>query len=213
MKIKEWNTAKEIAEICNISERTIERKRIKMIKDNINNDWFKTKTKPYKYKIDFLSEFLSTNIFQLVKRCKQMENTIDCLKRKDSIEQHLSYFQWDYFITIAYEQPLSKKQCFTEMSKLYEKINSTSKGTNRMFFVTEPFNNRTGYHNHFILKSSLNKEELIKLISSQLPKGKLDIKTYDPHLAGFFYICKKGVKGEDWDILGNRLKQEAEEIF
>jgi hypothetical protein len=213
MKIKEWNTSKEIAEICNINERTIERKRIKMIKDNINIHWFKTKKKPFKYKFDFISEFLSNDIFKLIKRIKQLETTIDCLKRKDTIEQHLSLFPWDYFITIAYEQSINKKHCFTEMSKLYEKINSTSIDTKRMFFVTEPFNNRTGYHNHFIIKSSLNKDELTKLINSQLPKGILDIKPYDPHLAGFFYICKKGVKGEDWDILGNRLKDEAEEIF
>ena len=59
----------------------------------------------------------------------------------------------------------------------------------------------------------MSKEELIELIGEQLPKGILDIKTYDPYLAGFFYLCKKGTQGDDWDILGNKLKEEADELF
>ena len=213
MKIKEWMTSKEIAKISNVVERTIERTRIKMINSNVNLNWFRTKKRPYKYNYNFLKVFLSEDTFQMVQRIKQLETTIDCLKRNNSLEQHLSFFKWDYFITIAYEQSLNKERCFTEMSKLYEKINAISATTNRMFFVTEPFTNRTGYHNHFILKSCLSKEELIELIGEQLPKGILDIKTYDPYLAGFFYLCKKGTQRDDWDILGNKLKEEADELF
>lgn len=213
MIIKEWYNSKEIAETCNISERTIERKRINMMNEKCNTHWFKTKKKPFKYKFDFLSEFLSNDIYRQIKRNKQLETTIDCLKGKDSIGKHLFSLPWDYFITISYEQSLNRNHCFTEISKLYEKINSTSTDTNRMFFVTEPFNNRTGYHNHLVLKSSAAKEGLIKLITSQVSRGIIDIKPYDPYLAGLFYICKKGVQGEDWDILGNRLSDEADELL
>lgn len=213
MKTKEWYSAKQIAELCKISERTIERRRIKMMNENQNTNWFRIKKRPYKYNYQFLSEFLSNDIFQMIKRIKQMETTIDCLKRNESIEQHLSYFHWDYFITISYAETLNEKQCFSLMSKFYEVINSLTKGSNRMFFVTEPFTNRTGNHNHLILKCNLTEVHLRQIMIEYLPKGIVDVKKYDPYLAGVFYLSKKGTKGENWDVLGNNLQHEASKIF
>lgn len=214
IEIKNWYTGEEIKEITNKSIRTIDRRRKEFIEKGINTDWFKTKRKPFKYKFEFLGEFLSLSMFDILNKNKQMMRTINCLKNNNSIEQHLSLFDWNYFITIAYAETLNKKQCFDHMHKFYEEINSLSKGKiNRMFFTTENFTNRKGYHNHFALKSSLDIDFIETLMHLKLPYGRIDIKKYDPYLAGIFYIAKEGIQGENWDLLGNKLESEANKIF
>lgn len=214
MKTKEWYTSEEISKLCNVSTRTIERKRIALLKVNPELNWFRTQSKPYKYNHNMIGELLSPQVFELINRNRQLSRTIECMHRSGTLEQHLSFADWNYFVTIAYKEPLSKIRCFSIMSELYEMIEAYGFDShNRMFFTTEPFTNRTGHHNHFILKLDGTDKKIKELIKKYVPKGRIDIRPYDKELAGLFYICKEGRAGEDWDLLGNRLKEDGLEIL
>jgi hypothetical protein len=209
MKTKNWYTSKEISEICKNSTRTIERKRNKLLKLNPDLDWFRMNTKPYKYSYRIMGEFMSPKVFELIKRNRQLSNTIRCLHRTRTLEQQLSFFEWDFFVTISYEDSLSKKKCFSAMSELYDEMVKESCGKEvRMFFTTEPFANRYGYHNHLAIKMSGTLEDIKRFIERYAPIGIVDVQPYDPELAGIFYICKNGRDGVDWDLMGNNLSKE-----
>ena len=80
----------------------------------------------------------------------------------------------------------------------------------RIFFTTEPFTNRKGYHNHFVLYCSdknLN-VDIEKDIATYFDGNRLQIEPYNRYEAGLFYMVKEGMFNEDWDILGNRLSKE-----
>ena len=115
METKKWYTAKEIATIGKCSMRTVERKRKLFIKEGKHLDWFKTNAKPYKYSYKILSEFISTELFELIERNRQLSRTIRCMYRTNTLEQHLSFLEWDYFITIAYKDNFNKERCFDMM--------------------------------------------------------------------------------------------------
>ncbi len=81
----------------------------------------------------------------------------------------------------------------------------------RLFFTTEPFANRNGYHNHFAIYIS-NKtliEAITDEISLYFEYDRADSSLYNKYKAGLFYMAKKGLVSEDWDILGNRLSESA----
>ena len=79
-----------------------------------------------------------------------------------------------------------------------------------MFFTTEPFHNRHGFHNHLVLKIDGNSEFVKEFIEKHAPVGIIDVKPYDKELAGVFYTAKNKHKNKDsWDILGNKLKEEG----
>ena len=207
-------TAQEIADILKIHTRTIERRRMKIIKSNPNTGWFRTKSKPFKYHINFLDEFISPMVFDLIDKNRQQSNTIKCMHQTDSLEQHLSFLDWDYFVTISYKDSLSSKKCFSAMSELSEKIETFSFGKDyRMFFTTEPFSNRNGYHNHLVLKMDIEKNNLIDFINKYAPIGRVDVKKYDKELAGVFYTAKNKHKNDDWDLLGNNLSDEGKNLL
>lgn len=238
-KSRVWYTSKAMAEICNINKRTIERKRSELIKENPDLDWFKTDTKPFKYKYDMIGQF-NPKILELIrvnheleKRNKQLSNTLQNLpstygyehhpERTITLEQYLYLFKWDYFITLAYKDSLPQMECFSLMHELYHRIEeSLPEGTCRMYFTTEPFTSRAGYHNHFLLRSDLTQNEIETLINKYTPSGRTDIKNYDKELAAIFYVNKEGRKKEHpwsqpsnirkeegWDILGNNLAEES----
>jgi hypothetical protein len=210
MKIKNWYTLKELELFTGKSDRTIQRKRNKVIKDNPDTGWFKTKTKPYKYHLNFLEVLIPQHFFEMITRSKQMENTITCMQKVGTLEHHLSLLDWDYFVTIAYEDNLSSQKCFAAMNELYEYMEAYAfSATTRMFFTTEPFANRYGHHNHLVIKTKGNKEMVEKFIKKYAPNGRIHIKPYDPFLAGVFYSAKEKHKGDDWDLLGNNLKAEG----
>lgn len=214
MKTKNWYTSKEIALISKSSIRTVERKRKQFIKENKNLDWFKTKNKPFKYSYKFLNEFISTELFELIEYNRQLSRTIRCMQQKNTLEQHLSFLEWDYFITIAYKDNFNKERCFDMMHELYRHLTmSEYTGDTRMFFTTESFTNRFGYHNHLILKSSCNKIALENIINKFLPQARIDIRKYESQLAGVFYVAKEGTNGTDWDLLGNNLSNEGKELL
>ena len=79
----------------------------------------------------------------------------------------------------------------------------------RIFFTVEPFNNRGGAHVHFILKvgKGLLTNAVLEELKEFFKGNRIDLKKYDKYKAGIYYISKQGLKGEDWDILGNDLSK------
>ena len=184
-----------------------------------NEDLFtETKMKNGKrvFPIDHSRYFDSEVMFDENKLLRQenqsMKNLIDCLVDKESLQYRLWQLDWDFFFTLAYRSDRNKKSCFRQMNAVYEEIikkygNDTDV---RLFFTTEPFTNRIGYHNHFVLHVG-NKnlhEEIVSFIQDYFSYDKTDVKKYDRYKAGLFYASKEGLVNEDWDILGNNLKNE-----
>ncbi|WMI65531.1 hypothetical protein RBH94_15880 [Aestuariibaculum sp. YM273] len=214
MKLNTWMTSKEIASIANVHMRTIERRRNTILLENPDINWFKMESKPYLYHKNFLEEFISPEVFGLLDRNRQLSNTIKCMHRTGSLEQHLSFLKWDYFVTISYKDALSSKMCFSAMSELYEKIEAYSfSGDCRMFFTTEPFSNRKGYHNHLVLKMDANQNTVSEFVKKYSPVGIVDVQPYDYELAGVFYTAKDKHKNDEWDLLGNNLSSEGKELL
>lgn len=124
-----------------------------------------------------------------------MRNLIDCLVDKDSLKSRLWYMDWSFFMTVAYKTERNKKSCFRQMNAMYEGLIEEygDETSIRLFFTTEPFTNRKGYHNHFVLyikKKSLH-EEVIKFIKKFFNFDRVDFGKYDKYQAGLFYMAKK----------------------
>lgn len=216
MKLKNWYTSKEFSSVCNKSVRTIERRRDKLLLENPELDWFKMKSKPYKYSFKMMEQFVSPELFDLIQRNRSLSNTIECMHRNDTLEQHLSFLNWDYFATVTYQEPKSKMECITLMNELYDKMvaNSTS-GNTRMFYTTETYSVSKGNHNHAVLKSDLKLYQVKELLQELEPIGIIDVQRYDFELAAIFYICKemnKNLDGLYWGVLGNSLESDGIKI-
>lgn len=138
-----------------------------------------------------------------------MKNLINYLSDKDSLTNKLWFMEWSFFFTIAYKAERNKKSCFRQMHAMYEMlIEKYGNETDiRLFFTTEPFNNRKGYHNHFMIhieNKSLH-QQVTEDIKSFFNYDRVDFGIYDRHQGGLFYMSKEGLVNEDWDILGNNL--------
>jgi len=216
MKLKNWYTTKEFSSVCNISERTLERRRNKLLQVNPALDWFKMKSKPYKYSFKMMEQFVSTELFDLIQRNRSLSNTIECMHRNDTLEQHLSFLNWDYFITVTYQEPKSKMECITLMNELYCKLEAKSiSGNTRAFYTTETYSVSKGNHNHAVIKSDLKLYQVIELLQALEPIGIIDVQRYDFELAAIFYICKemnKNLDGLYWGVLGNNLESDGIKI-
>ena len=160
----------------------------------------------------FNSEIMHDENKVLNQKNQSMRNLIDCLVDKESLQTRLWYMDWSYFFTVAYKSERNKKSCFKMMHGCYEYlIEKYGDETDlRLFFTTEPFTNRKGYHNHFALYVSNVKlyDEVIKAIQAYFSFDRVDYGVYDKYQAGVFYMSKEGLVGEDWDILGNNLGAE-----
>ena len=143
---------------------------------------------------------------------QSMRNLIDCLVDKDSLQYRLWQMEWDFFFTVAYKADRNKKSCFRQMNAVFDEILNKygDKTEIRLFFTTEPFTNRVGFHNHFVLYVGDEKlhREIVVLIQNYFSYDKTDVKKYDRYKAGLFYVSKEGLVNEDWDILGNNLGKE-----
>ena len=143
---------------------------------------------------------------------KSMRNLIDCLVDKDSLQYRLWQLDWSYFVTVAYKSERTQKSCFKQMHALYEHLEKKygEPTALRLFFTSEPFNNRKGYHNHLVLNITNKKlhEKIITEIQNYFSYDRVDVGIYDPYKAGIFYMSKQGIINEDWDILGNNLKRD-----
>ena len=141
---------------------------------------------------------------------QSMRNLIDCLVNKDSLQYRLWQLSWDFFFTVAYKTERNKKSCFRQMHAMYEHLISKYGDETgvRLFFTTEPFNNRTGFHNHFVIHVDNKKlrEQIVNDIKDYFSYDRVDVGPYDKYKAGLFYVSKEGLINEDWDVLGNNLK-------
>jgi hypothetical protein len=142
---------------------------------------------------------------------RMMRSLIDQLYKNDNpMAIKLWQMNWSLFVTIDYKLEYSKIACFNVMHKLYEKLELKygSSTALRMFFVTEPFSNRNnGQHNHIMLyvEDEACKTMILSEIHSFFMYDRVDYHDYCKYKAGFHYMTKQGLSGEDWDILGNNL--------
>jgi hypothetical protein len=161
----------------------------------------------------FDSEIMFDENKILVQENRSMKNVIDCLMEKESLQARLWFMDWSYFVTVAYSHERNKKSCYRMMNGLYDEL-VKKYGENaevRIFFTTEPFTNRKGYHNHFVVYcSDKNLNEVIQNdIAEYFNGNRLSVEPYSRYEAGLFYMVKEGLVNEDWDILGNRLSDAA----
>ena len=144
---------------------------------------------------------------------QSMRNLIDNLVDKDSLQFRLWQLDWSFFITVAYRLEREKKSCFRQMHALYEHLEQKYGDVNalRLFFTSEPFTNRKGYHNHIVLNITNKKlhEEILNEIKEFFSYDRVEVGIYDKYKAAVFYMSKEGTINEDWDILGNDLKQDG----
>ncbi len=161
----------------------------------------------------FNSEIMFDEYKVLEKQNQSMKNVLDCLIDKNSIQTTLWYLDWTFFFTIAYKSERNKKSCFKQMTGLYDYLLSKygSKTALRIFFVTEPFANRKGYHNHFVIYVSDKTlhEVITEDIKEYFSFDRVDLKKYDRYNTAIFYMSKNGLANEDWYFDGNNLKEEG----
>lgn len=137
---------------------------------------------------------------------QSMRNLIDCLEDKESLQSTFWHKQWSFFFTVAYKLDRKKNSCFKQMHGLYDYLEEKyGKFTDlRIFFTTEPFTNRSGYHNHFVIYIEDKKlhQEIVTDIQAYFSYDRTDVSPYDKYKAGLFYMSKEGLSGEDWDFIG-----------
>jgi hypothetical protein len=208
MKIE---SLKEFIKRTRKSKSTINRfyKKNQELKANIKN-YRRKNYYPIEHARYFDSEIMFDENKVLQQENNSMRNVIDCLMDRDSLQVKLWYMDWSYFLTVAYREERNKTFCFRMMHGLYDElIESYGDHTEiRLFFTTEPFTNRKGYHNHFVIyiaNKSLE-QQILNDIYLYFENDRVDSKLYDPYKACLFYMSKEGLVNEDWDILGNNLK-------
>lgn len=181
--------------------------------------WAETKMKGNKrlYPVSHAKYFDSEIMFDenkiLTQENRSMKNLIDCLMDENSLIRKLWFMDWSFFGTVAYRNERNKKSCYRMMNGLYDVLlNKYGEVAEvRIFFTTEPFINRNGFHNHFVFYCSDKK--LYELIQNDIEEyfygNRIEIEPYNQYEAGLFYMVKEGMVNEDWDILGNRLSEAA----
>ncbi len=205
---------KEFVKRTQVSESTIKR----FYRNNPELKAEVVKRKKNYYPIEHARYFNSEIMFDENKQLRQenssMRNVINSLMDKESMQSTLWYMDWSYFCTAAYKLERNKKSCRRMMGGLYENLLERygDRTTIRLFYTTEPFANRNGYHNHFVIYISNKALEnaIIDDISLYFEYDRLDCKIYDPYKAALFYMVKNGIHGDDWDLLGNNLDAEGE---
>lgn len=146
---------------------------------------------------------------------KSMRTLIDCLADKESFQHTFWQMDWSFFFTVAYKADRQKMSCFKQMHGLYDYLNEKYHDSTelRMFFTTEPFTNRKGFHNHFVLHIEDKKlhEKIINDIQEHFNYDRVDVSIYDRYKAGLFYMSKAGLNGEDWDFINNSTSTAEDE--
>ena len=207
---------KEFVKRTGVSESTIKRFYRKNPELKAEIIFRKKNYYPIEHARYFDSEIMFDENKALRQENKSMKNVISCLMDTGSLQMRLWFMEWSYFCTVAYKSERNKKSCFRMMHGLYDTlIERYGDRTHiRLFFTTEPFANRNGYHNHFVIYVS-NKslmQTIIDDISLYFEYDRSDFSPYDPYKAALFYMVKDGIHGDDWDILGTNLEEEAEKF-
>lgn len=160
----------------------------------------------------FNRESLVDEIRGLELENNSMRSIIDNLMDRDSLQTKLWEMNWTFFGTIAYSSDLDKKVCYRLMCTMYNELESKYGDAIdlRLFFTTEPFKVRNGYHNHFVIytSNSFYAESIAEDIREFFSYDRVDIVGYDKYKAGLFYMTKEGLVNEDWDILYNNLDDD-----
>lgn len=155
----------------------------------------------------FSSEIMFDENVMLRQENQSLRNLIDCLVNKDSLQYRLWEMDWTYFVTVAYKLERDKKSCFHQIHALFNHLNKKfgHYSTLRLFFTSEAFTNRTGYHNHFVVYIENKKliEDVYNEIFNFFQYDRVEVKNYDRYKAGLFYISKEGLHYDDWDYIDN----------
>jgi len=224
--MKKFIELKAFAKMAGVSTKTVVRKRNKDLSKNKNVDLYVMK-RPQKYSVKLLEHYLSPYCRDILDENKMLKNiikedkykkeqlrrTIKCFNEKGTLQHHLSQLDWTYFVTISYAKTISKSNCFDCMHRVYNDLVKIKNSTDvRMFFTTEQFANRTGFHNHVILKFENGKNFVEEFFRKNTPRARIDVQLYNNELAGVFYICKEGLGDEDWDLMGTNLKKDGDSL-
>lgn len=144
---------------------------------------------------------------------QSMKNLINGLMDRQSLSTRLWYLDWTFAFTIAYKLERNKNSCYRQMSGLYEMLEKKygNDTTIRLFFTTEAFAERKGYHNHFVLQIGNKKlhQQVVEDIKEYFSYDRVDAGIYDQFKAVLFYVAKEGLVNEDWDIMGNNLIKDG----
>lgn len=187
-----------------------------------NEDLFLETKKPKRerlFPVDHVRYFDSEIMFDENKILRQenqsMRNLIDHLADKTSLQHTFWHMNWSFLFTVAYKAERNKTSCFKQMHGMYDYLtekygNSTGL---RLFFTTELFTNRKGYHNHFVIyiEDKQLHEQIVTDIQGYFNHDRVDVSIYDKYKAGLFYISKEGLNGEDWDFINNSTKAILDE--
>lgn len=175
--------------------------------------WEQTKIKNKKRLIpeEHLNLITKSNIYAkalaLDSQVIELRRLVDLLTDPNSIQYRLFQLDWDWFGTISFKNDYSTKNSFHQISQAFDYIiNQFGKEIGlRIFFTVEPYAVKNGTHIHFILKvgNGLLREAVLEELKGFFKGNRIDLKKYDKYRAAIFYISKQGLKGEDWDILGN----------
>jgi hypothetical protein len=146
---------------------------------------------------------------------QSMRNLIDCLADKESLQHTFWQMDWSFFFTVAYKTERNKNSCFKQMHGVYDYLSEKYQDNTdlRMFFTTEPFTNRKGYHNHFVIHIEDKKlhKQIVTDIQEHFNYDRTDVSVYDRYKAGLFYMAKGGLNGEDWDFINNSTSTISDE--
>lgn len=163
----------------------------------------------------FDSEIMFDENKALRQENQSMRNLIDCLADKESLQHTFWQMDWSFFFTVAYKADRNKTSCFKQMHGLYDYLNQKYGASTeiRLFFTTEPFPNRKGCHNHFVVYASDKKlhEQIVTDIQDYFNYDRTDVSVYDRYKAGLFYMSKDGLSGEDWDFISNSTNTTDDE--
>lgn len=150
----------------------------------------------------FDSEILFDELQTSLMENRSLKRLIDLLADKETLSTTFWGLEWSFFVTVAYRAEKNKKSCFHLMTAMFDELNTKYGDATdlRIFFVTEPFTNRKGYHNHFVIY--IEDRQLHTQIGQDIEKffeyDRTDFSVYDKYKAGLFYMSKEGLENEDW---------------
>ncbi len=212
---KTYYTTKEFIAKAEISRSSLLRltKELMKKKSEWKTNYIKETDKGNLFHKSLLSQFIPDwclkKLVEYEEHFDDMRNLVAVLEDPNSLPYTLYKMRWDNFITVAYAKVYTPERCFSMMSEIAD-ILETKCGTViefRLFFTTESFHRREGYHNHFFLRVGHHeiREYALELIKDYFANDRVDIRSYDSEKAGLFYISKNGLSGIEWDLRGNNL--------
>src|SRR6218665_26041 len=158
----------------------------------------------------FDTEILFDELQTALLETKSLKRLIDLIADKETLPTTFWNLEWTFFFTIAYKAERNKKSCFRLMTAMFENLNSKYGDSSdmRIFFTTEPFTNRKGYHNHFVIyvQEKQIHSQIVQDIQKFFEFDRVDLSVYDKYKAGLFYMSKEGLENEDWNFDSNIIQ-------